>query len=409
MTIRQLLRQHPRYLSFGFLHFFFSAVGQTFFISLFVAQMSERMQWADGTFASIYSGVTLVAAFALPLIGTQVDRLRVRYVSTATALSLITGCLVLAYTTNFYLLLLSLFIVRLGGQGVLPLIGSTSIGRYFNEGRGKALSASIIGLSVAEVVLPPAVVFFMERAGYATVWLLAAGILAAIFIPAIWLLIRRYDNFQRADTVAAEQAEQNPGQQQLASWTRTQVLQDRRFWLLFPAFIFIPFVFTGLVFNQSTIAEARGYAAAWMALGLSAYGLSRILLLLSAGSFTDRYGPERLLRFVYLPALVGLACLLFVSGKVSIPLFFGLMGISAGVESVIWPALWAERYGPRFLGSIKSTVRLLVVLASASAPVAFSFGLQLGQERWLSFILGYGIFCLILVWIEHRINTSMQT
>ncbi|MEM9261336.1 MAG: hypothetical protein AAGA62_16970, partial [Bacteroidota bacterium] len=70
------------------------------------------------------------------------------------------------------------------------------------------------------------------------------------------------------------------------------------------------------------------------------------------------------------------------------------------------PALWAARYGPRFLGSIKSTVRLLVVLASATAPVAFSFGLQLGQERWLGFILAYGLFCLALVWVEHRINSS---
>jgi hypothetical protein len=66
MTILDLLRRHPRYLSFGFLHFFFSAVGQTFFISLFVADMTLRMEWADGTFAGIYSGITLAAAFALP-------------------------------------------------------------------------------------------------------------------------------------------------------------------------------------------------------------------------------------------------------------------------------------------------------------------------------------------------------
>ena len=44
---------NPRYLGFGFLHFFFSAVGQTFFIGLFVAEMTERLDWEENTFAGI--------------------------------------------------------------------------------------------------------------------------------------------------------------------------------------------------------------------------------------------------------------------------------------------------------------------------------------------------------------------
>jgi len=131
MTTLQLLRTHPRYLLFGFLHFFFSAVGQTFFISLFVVGMSERMGWGEGTFAAIYSGVTLVAAFLLPVIGVQVDRLRVRYVSTFTAVVLIGALATLALTHSIYFLVPALFVARLGGQGVLPLIGSTTIGRFF--------------------------------------------------------------------------------------------------------------------------------------------------------------------------------------------------------------------------------------------------------------------------------------
>lgn len=405
--MRQLIRQHPRYLTFGFLHFFFSAVGQTFFISLFVAGMSERMGWADGTFAGIYSAVTLTAAFLLPVIGTQVDRLKVRYVSTATAVLIIIGCLLLGFTTNLVLLIAGLFIVRLGGQGVLTLIGSTTIGRYFSAGRGRALSASIIGISVAEVLLPTGVVLLMERQGYATVWLVAAGVVAAVFIPAIWLLVRRYDNFQRADTVAAEQAQANPDQPDVRSWTRAELLRDRRFHLLIPVFIFIPFVFTGLVFNQSVLAEARGYTAAWMALGLSTYGLTKVVCLLSAGGFADQYGPATLLRFVYVPVVLGLLFLVLIDHKFSIPLFFGLTGITAGVESVIWPALWAERYGPRYLGSIKSTVRVVIVVASAAAPIVFSYGFSLGMNAWLTLTAVYGSCCLLLVWLESRLKPTL--
>ena len=204
--------------------------------------------------------------------------------------------------------------------------------------------------------------------------------------------------------MAAEHLAAAPDKTEHPSWTRAQVLRDRRFQLLIPVFIFIPFVFTGLVFNQSAIAAERSYTAAWMALGLSAYGLSKVVCLLSAGGISDRFGPDRMLRFVYLPVLLGLLCLILINGKFAIPTFFILVGITAGVESVIWPSLWADRYGPRYLGSIKSTVRFLIVLASASAPVTFSFVLGLGLQNLLLGLIGYGLLCVVLVWVEYGLR-----
>lgn len=402
MTMLQLIRTHPRYLTYGFLHFFFSSVGQTFFISLFVVSVTARMGWAEGTFAALYSGVTLAAAFTLPSIGTQVDRLRIRYVSTTVAVLLVLACVAIAFTANVYLFIVALFLVRLGGQGVMTLIGSTVTGRYFTAGRGKALSAAILGISLAEVTIPSLAVYVMSKYGYGPVWLGMAALLLVVFIPAVWLLISRYDNFQRGDTVAEEQAKTDPAQAGLASWTRGEVLRDRRFQLLIPVFIFLPFVFTGLVFNQSVIAELRGYTAELMAIGLSTYGASRVVFLLSAGGLSDRFGPANLLPLAYGPLLLGLVCLLLIQGTSSVPIFFALGGMTAGVESVLMPALWAERYGPRFLGSIKSTVRLLVVLASAAAPIVFSYGFRLGLETWLSVLVVYGVVCLVLLWFERR-------
>ena len=393
---------NPRYLGFGFLHWFFSSVGQTFFISLFVAQMTERMGWADNTFAAIYSSVTLLSAFVLPVIGKQVDSYKVRYVSTAAALFILAGTLVLAFSQVLALVVVGLFIVRLGGQGVLPLIGSTTIGRFFEARRGRALSLSIIGISVAEVILPPLATYAILRYGYSSVWAMAGGAVLFVFLPAVWLLVRRYDDFQRADTVAKAQLEANPAGADVTSWTRSQVLRDRRFQLVLPIVLFIPFVFTGLVFNQSVIAEQRGYTAETMAYGLSTYGLVRVVFLLFGGDVVDRLGPARLLRFVLMPAVAALLVLLFVEASWSVPVFFGLMAVSGGLDSVNTPALWADRYGPRFLGSIKSTVRLFVVVSSAAAPILFSYGLELGLETWLAVLVGYGALCLVLALVERR-------
>ena len=399
-----LTRQNGRYLGFGFLHFFFSFVGQTFFISLFVARMTERMGWADNTFAGIYSAVTLVAAFVLPVIGTQVDRHRVRYVSTAAAGCLLVGTALLAFSRETALLVAGLFVVRLGGQGVLPLIGSTTIGRYFDRRRGRALALSIIGVSAGEVMLPPLVTQVMGAYGYATVWLLAGCAVALVFLPLAWLLVRRHDDFQKATTVAESRLRRDPEAAGVDSWSRGDVLRDRRFQLVLPIVLFIPFVFTGLVFNQSVIAEARGYTAETMAYGISTYGLVRVVFLLFGGDLIDRIGPTTLLRFVLLPAVAGLLVLLLVEDHWAVPVFFGLMAVSGGTDSVNTPALWAERYGPRYLGSIKSTVRLFVVVSSAAAPILFSYGLGWSQRGWLLVLVGYGVLCVLLALGERRIE-----
>ena len=393
----------PRYLGFGFLHFFFSALGQTFFISIFVARMTVELAWDEQTFPALYSSVTLIAAFLLPVVGRQIDQAKVRYVSTAVGAALLLGTLLLAFSTSFALIAVGLFVVRFGGQGVLPLIGSTTIGRYFEQRRGRALSLSLVGLSVAEVMLPPLATYAMLRYGYGPVWALAGGAVLFVFLPLVWGLVRRNDDFQQAATVAKAQQDAGAGSQvEATSWTRMQVLKDRRFQLILPIVLFIPFTFTGLVFNQSVIAEQRGFTAELMAYGLSAYGLVRVLFLLFGGDLIDRLGPATLLRYALIPAVAGLVLLIFVGQSWTIPVFFGLAGASAGTDAVMMPALWAERYGPRFLGSIKSTVRLFVVVSSAAAPLVFSYGLRWGLEAWLAVLVGYGLLCLAGAQVEWR-------
>ncbi|PHI21434.1 MFS transporter [Lewinellaceae bacterium SD302] len=398
MTNRELLTNYPRYLAFGFLHYFFSFVGQTFFISLFVTGITAERGWETETFAGIYSGVTLCAAFLLPVIGGQLDRLRVRYVSTTTVLVMIAGCLLLAYGHGWLLLALGILCVRLGGQGVLTLTGSTTIGRFFERGRGKALSYSMLGICAAEIIVPLLAVYLIQEQGYRSTWLVAAALLAMVFLPAIWLLVSRHDNFQKAATIV------NSGEtSSVASWTRRQVISDPRFQLIVPIVLFIPFFFTGFVFNQTDIGELRGFSPELMALGLSTFGLTRAFCILFAGQIVDRFGPAKLLIVVLLPAVMGMLVFWSFPGGWTIPVIFGLIAVSAGVITVTMPTLWADRYGPQFLGSIKSTVKLLEVLSSAGAPILFSWGLKsLGLSTWMALMIGYGLACVLLAVLERR-------
>lgn len=400
MNYLALLKQYPRYLSFGFLHYFFSFVGQTFFISLFVAGMTSERGWETDDLAVIYSGVTLCSALLLPTIGRQVDKLRVRYISTITALVMVSGCVILGLSSAWYWLPIGLLAVRMGGQGVMTLIGSTATGRFFTEGRGKALALVMIGIAAAEIIIAPVATLLIAAHGYRVVWLLTAGLITVVLIPAIWLLIRRHDLFQRAATVAEHQKEQVAVQ----SWTRGEVIRDRRFQLIVPTILFIPFFFTGFVFNQTDIAGSRAYTPEWMALGMSVYGLTRTGMIFSAGEMIDRFGASKLLPYALIPVTIGVLIFASFSGDWTVPVLFCFTAVSAGTLSVTAPALWADRYGPRYLGSIKSVVQLLIVFSSAAAPIVFSRGLQLGESVWLGIMIGYAIISMVLAFVEKKIE-----
>ena len=395
MQALRLLRRHPRYLAFGFLHFFSSAVGQTYFVGLFVAGVTAHMGWAEGTFATLYSAATLAAAFTLPVVGAQVDRYRVRYVTTAVALTLAAALCTLATTQQLWLFAVALYAARLGGQGVLPLIASTVIGRFFERGRGTALSLTSIGKSIAEVVVPPLGVYVLLAYGYPALWYGAAAWIALVFLPAVWLLVPRHDAFQRADTVVAEAADASAP---TVSLTRGQALRDRGLQLILPVYIFTPLVITGVVFTQGLIAEERGYTLAWMALGVSLYGLMRSVLVLVGGALVDHFGTSAVLRLLHLPMLLGIAVFALVEHRFAALAFFALAGTTMGIESVLWPTLWAERYGPRYLGSIKSAVRVFMVVGTAVSPVLFTWGLSLSLKHVLLAALAVGALAVALVW-----------
>ena len=60
--------------------------------------------------------------------------------------------------------------MRLAGQGLSSHTASTTISRYFNKNRGRALSISWLGLSSAEFVLPVLIVFLLTFIEWREIW-----------------------------------------------------------------------------------------------------------------------------------------------------------------------------------------------------------------------------------------------
>src|SRR5690606_3444903 len=122
------------------------------------------------------------------------------------------------------LLFLGFFLVRLCGQGLMPHSAQTTMARYFDQHRGKALSISASGVPLGEVILPALAVTLIASLGWRQSWLVVGLSVILLYLPLIhWLLHKSPVNTSEAPaTASAQLLARSPG--------RRQMLGDYRFW-----------------------------------------------------------------------------------------------------------------------------------------------------------------------------------
>ena len=167
---------------FGFIFTFFSSFGQSFFIGLFNSNIRIDLNITHGQFGSIYALATLLSSFTLIWVGKKIDDFKLLKFSIFVVLLLFFSSIFFSIINSIYLLFIGIFFLRLSGQGLMSHTATTSISRYFNLNRGKALSATWLGLSAAEFIMPITIVFFLSIYSWRSIWL-AIALLIILFLP----------------------------------------------------------------------------------------------------------------------------------------------------------------------------------------------------------------------------------
>ncbi|MDF1552878.1 MAG: MFS transporter [Deferrisomatales bacterium] len=361
-TYLHFFRAHTRTLSFGVLLTLFSSFGQTFLLSLFVPLWLEAFALDAARFGVLYAGATLLSAASLPFFGRLLDRTSLRRFSLAAGFGLVAACLATAAAPGAGGLFLALFGLRLTGQGLLTLTASTTMARAFEKERGRALSVSGLGYPLGEGLLPLGVVLLLHRAGWRWSWVLLAGVVALVLVPAMTLLLRPRagrGGLREGTAVPAGRLAGNPA-----------LLRDARFYALLPGSLLVPLVLTALFLYQVPLAETRGWPAQTMATAFAGFAAARFGGGLLVGPWIDRWGATRIFPFAPLPLCAGLFALSVGSAPWVALVYLSLAGLSQGIASPTLTALWAEVYGVESLGATKGTVATLAVFATALGPVA---------------------------------------
>lgn len=412
MSYAQFVLAHRRFLGFGLLAAALSGFGQTFFISLFGGRIREVFELSHGEFGALYSTATLASAVSLLWAGRQMDRLDLRTFAAAVAAALAVGCGLMATASTLLLVGVAMFVLRISGQGLMTHMAMTGMGRYFADGRGKAVSIASLGLPLAEAIMPPLATALKEAIGWRATWGLGAGLVAVAALPSLQALLVGHGARRRTLDAGPEAGASGHGEPLRRDWTRGEVLRDPRFYLLLPAVLAGPFIVTALFFHQVHLADAKGWELQWLASAFVAFALTHVIGLLATGVLVDRTGARGLLPWFLLPLAVGLSVLVGFDARWAAWPYLGLIGLSMGATSTVLGALWPELYGVAHLGAIRSVMHAAMVLSTALSPVAvgalFDRGVTVETVAllFLGHVVGATVLAVLTMQLSDRSRTS---
>jgi len=379
--VLKLIRSEWQLLLFGFLMTFWSSPGQTFLISLFSGEIRAELSLSDGEFAGIYSLATLLSAIVMIWSGSLVDRVNLKRLSIAIVLGLGIGCGMMSLSESILTLLISLFLLRQLGQGLMFIVSSTAMVRYLDEHKGKASALASMGYAVAEAIMPSMLVALLLWVGWRQSWQVAGILLVVFMLPAILFLLRSHE--QRHRDYLTRTSQQNDARVHVfrrRQWTRPEVIRDRYFYLFAPGLMSQPLMFTGFIFHQVHLVESKGWPLIGWAALFSIYAMVSVGTKLVTGVLIDRYGAIRMIPLVALPMGVGLIVLAYSSSLVGGGIFLVLTGVTVGFQSTATAPFWSEMYGNQHLGSIKSLGAAAMVFCTALSPIVMGWQIDIGTD-----------------------------
>ena len=383
-----MIKNHAGLLSIAFLAVFTGNLGQSFFIGLFQAPISEQLNLSAGEFGSIYSAITITGGFLVMHFGPKIDWVSPKRYALTLLIILTIGLLVLTLSPWWALGILGLGLVRLCGQGLMTHLGGTLAGREFSVNRGRALGIVGLAMPSGEIILPPLTALLLIWLSWQQVW----WCILAIIIT-LWLCLFLFVDWPDAPhehKAAADKSLRGPNP-----------MRESRFWLLMPMLLALPFTLTGIFVYQAQMTENLGASTTTYALALTSMGLIRFPMALLGGRWIDELGVNLIARVYLLPFAMALLAASLLGGNIGIWVLMIGAGLSMSMSSTVADSLLVKLWGREHLGRVRSLRSAFLVFSTGICPALLGFLLD-ANVPFQNILFGMLVF-VIIAWLMAQI------
>ena len=387
---------------FGFIFTFFSSFGQSFFLGLFNSSIRDALSITHGQFGSIYASATLLSSFILVWIGKKIDDFNILKFASYVIALLAISCFVFSKISSVVFLFFSIFLMRLSGQGLMSHTATTTIARFFEKSRGKALSTAWLGLSLAEFILPLLIIFLLTFLDWRNIWI-SISIFVIVVLPIItFSLVKNIKLDSRESSNFKGDKIKN-----IKQWKRSEVLKDYRFYIICLSMLAMPSIATGTFVYQSFIVTSKNWGPYVIAQSFMVYSVLSVVTLFFSGFLIDKFTSRKLLIYMNIPLLFSTFVLYYFNSSISSFVFLGLIGISNGLANVLGSSTWAEIYGVKYIGSIKALTTAFMVFSTAFGTALY--GILIDNSFSIEQIgLISGSYVLIAILLLLSINNKLN-
>ena len=392
---------NKKIIIFGFIFTFFSSFGQSFFLGLFNSPIRNELGITHGQFGNIYAMATIFSSVLLIWVGKKIDEYQIFYYSFFVIILLFLSSLFFSFINSIFLLAIGIFLMRFSGQGLMSHTSTTTISRFFEKSRGKALSTIWFGLSSAEFILPVFVTYFFVIYSWRTVWQ-GIAIIIILFLPIVIF------NTIRSVKLESREKDQNPKiNLKIKSWRRVEVIKDFRFYIVSLNMLAMPWVATGVFVYQSFITESKMWSIYTIPKAFMVYSITSIITLFFSGFLVDKFTSRKLIPLMNIPLLFAMLVLFYNEQEISAFIFLGLIGVSNGLANVLGSSTWAEIYGVKYIGSIKALTTALMVFSTAFGTAVFGVLIDSGYDIE-NIALIAGIYVIVSLALLVSIRSTLE-
>ena len=386
---------------FGFIFTFFSSFGQSFFLGLFNSSIRDALSITHGQFGSIYASATLLSSIVLVWIGKKIDDVNILKFASYVIIFLSASCFIFSKISSVIFLFVGIFLMRLAGQGLSSHTATTTISRFFEKNRGRALSTGWLGLSLAEFIMPVLIVFLLTFIEWRDIWVSISILVISVLPIATFILVKEVKLDTREETKIEEK------NKEIKQWKRIEVLKDYRFYIICMTMLAMPWIATGSFVYQSFISSSKEWGPYVIAQSFMAYSILSVITLFISGFLIDKFSSRKLLIYMNIPLLFGTVVLYYFNAPLSSFVFFGLVGVTNGLANVLGSSTWAEIYGVKYIGSIKALTTALMVFSTAFGTALFGFLIDIGFSiEQIALVSGAYIFgsIILLYLVKNKLN-----
>ena len=350
--------------------------GQTIGVSVFVDHLIADLGLTRSAVSTAYLIGTLTAAFALPVVGRQIDARGVRLGMTAIGIGFATALALMSGVVGFVTLAGGFALIRLFGQGSLTLVSTVAVTLWFRSRRGFVLGLLATGTGMLMSLVPIASNAVIEAVGWRGAWLVLAGVIALTVVPIGWfgMIDRPSDLGLEPDGGEIGTVEQSPVD---GSATRSEAVRTPRFWILVAASSSVAMLATALNFHQISLLGDAGLSASQAAAMFLPQFVGTALAGVAFGWLSDRLTGRTLI-----PLSMGLlATTLLLAGNLgggaTIFAYALTLGATGGAARSVGSTLMPRWFGTDHIGSITGLSTLVGVASTAVGPVAYSLARDL--------------------------------